>query len=94
MRSISHRIYRTSALISLVSLIVVFLGVTWVSEDLESTMLRMELTQEREFFMGDDFDPEQTILRETSGLTLAYIPNTKTHNTPESFYQPSAAPII
>ncbi|HCN73209.1 MAG TPA: histidine kinase, partial [Pusillimonas sp.] len=56
MRSISHRIYRTSALISLVSLIVVFLGVTWVSEDLESTMLRMELTQEREFFMGDDFD--------------------------------------
>lgn len=84
MRSISHRIYRTSALISLISLIVVFLGVTWVSEDLESTMLRVELTQEREFFLGDNFDPEQPILRETSSLILAYIPNITPQNGPAS----------
>ncbi|RIY39546.1 sensor histidine kinase [Neopusillimonas maritima] len=94
MRSISHRIYRTSALISLISLIVVFLGVTWVSEDLESTMLRVELTQEREFFLGENFDPEQSILRETSGLILAYIPNAKTRNKPNDLSPSSSVPRI
>ncbi|HBT33096.1 MAG TPA: histidine kinase [Pusillimonas sp.] len=94
MRSISHRIYRTSALISLASLIVVFVGVTWVSEDLESTMLRVELAQERDFLLGDNFDPSSPIIRETSGLTLAYIPTVKSSESSANPRPDPAVPAI
>lgn len=94
MRSISHRIYRTSALISLVSLIIVFVSVSWVSEDLESTMLRVELAQERDFLLSDKFNPSRPILRETSELTMAYIPDAATSSMPSNPYPELAVPPI
>jgi signal transduction histidine kinase len=94
MRSISHRIYRTSALISLISLVVVLAGVTWVSEDLESTMLRVELTQEHDFLLGDNFDPFSPVIQETSGLTLAYIPKSKLSEAPVNLHSEPLIPHI
>ncbi len=74
MKSISHRIYRVIALVSLISLTALLVITFLVSEDLESTMIRVELTQERDFFLARQTDPDRAVVHSTPGLTLAYVP--------------------
>lgn len=74
MRSIARRIYHAIALVSLVSLSAMLLITFWVSEDLENTMLRVELAQERDFFLAQRGDPAKPLVHSTPALTVAYIP--------------------
>lgn len=74
MRSIAHRIYRNTALITLLALLVMFVSTAWVSEDLESTMLHVELAQERDFIVEQVRDNPSFMQRETPGLTAVFIP--------------------
>lgn len=74
MRSIAHRIYRNTALITLVALLFMFVSTAWVSEDLESTMLHVELAQERDFIVEQVRETPSFVQRETPGLTAVFVP--------------------
>jgi signal transduction histidine kinase len=74
MISIGSRIYRAIALVSLVSLLAMFAITAWVSEDLESTMLKVEMANERDFFIAQQFEPGRPVHRQFSGLTVVYLP--------------------
>lgn len=74
MRSISYRIYRVIAVVGLISLVTMFLSTTLVNEDLEDTMLRVELAQEREFFVAQGFDPAKALVLQGPGITRVYYP--------------------
>lgn len=74
MTSIGSRIYRVIALVSLVSLLAMFAITAWVSEDLESTMLKVEMANERDFFIAQQFEPGRPVHRQFSGLTVVYLP--------------------
>ena len=74
MSSIGKRIYRATALVSVISLITMFIITAWVSEDLESTMLKVEMANERDFFLAQQFDADKPVHRQFSGLTLIYLP--------------------
>lgn len=90
MRSIAHRIYLTIAVITLVCVAVMVITTTLVNEDLEDTMLNVELAQERDYFLTHDFDPQQHVIRDTPSLILAYVPSAPTTTMTK---QPEALPL-
>ncbi|ROT45767.1 HAMP domain-containing sensor histidine kinase [Pusillimonas sp. NJUB218] len=79
MRSISYRIYRVIAVVGLISLVAMFVSTTLVNEDLEDTMLRVELAQEREFFLAQGFDASRPLLFQGPGITRVYRPAEQGH---------------
>lgn len=91
MRSISYRIYRVIAVVGLISLVAMFVSTTLVNEDLEDTMLRVELAQEREFFVAQGFDASRPLTLQGPGITRVYRPagqgaaNTAAGNLPAVF---------
>lgn len=79
MRSISYRIYRVIAVVGLISLVAMFVSTTLVNEDLEDTMLRVELAQERDFFLAQGFDASRPLLFQGPGITRVYRPAEQGH---------------
>ena len=61
MRSIAHRIYKVTIIISIISVVTMLVGILMVNEDLEDTLLGVEMIEERDFFIAQHHD-----------LTVAY----------------------
>lgn len=74
MKSIARRIHHAIAVVSLLALAAMLVSTTLVSEDLENTMLKVELAQEKAFFLDQGHDPLLPVLRQTPSMVLAYVP--------------------
>lgn len=70
---IARRIYRRFLLISLGMLTIVVLAVMVAYDDLETTMLSVDFSEDRSFFMGY-IDTDQSLSWETAALTAMYVP--------------------
>ena len=76
MKSIANRIHRSIFIVSVVSIVVMVLTILIVNEDLEQTMLKVEFSEERDFFLGRH-QTSEPIVWETANLTVVYIPQGK-----------------
>jgi signal transduction histidine kinase len=94
MRSIGQRIYRTIALISLVSLLLLVMITAWVSVDLESTMLRVELAQQRDFFVNEQLEPGTPIQHDYAGMMLVYVPDHATSGQTSTDTATASVPLL
>ncbi len=86
MKSIANRIHRAIFLVSLISMAVMVFTVLFVNEDLERTLLKVELNDEYEFFLSHGLANEISHW-ETSNLILLYQPSQKgpPENLPKIF---------
>ena len=73
MKSIARRIYRAILLISVVSMAIMVVTVLVVNEDLEMTMLQIEIAEERDIYLRHQTTPELMVLN-TTRLAVAFIP--------------------
>ena len=84
--SITQRIYRTSFMLSLFSVIVMFLSVTIANEDLEQTMMNLDFSAHRDFIIGQH--KKNVILHwRTANILAIYLPTIEvdTYKLPEVF---------
>lgn len=73
MTSIARRIYRAILLISVVTMAIMVVTVLVVNEDLEMTMLQIEISEERDIYLRHQTTPEVMVLN-TTRLAVAFIP--------------------
>lgn len=72
-KSISRRVYRSILLVSIISMIAMVMTVLLVNEDLEQTMLNVELEQERDFiFMNHTSD--EILVWDSLNLAAVFVP--------------------
>ena len=84
--SITQRIYRTSFMLSLFSVIVMLLSVTVANEDLEQTMMNLDFSAHRDFIIGQH--KKNVILHwRTANILAIYLPTIEvdTYKLPEVF---------
>ena len=72
--SIARRIYRKFFVITLLSVLILSAAVVLISEDLERSMVRLDINAERTFLL-DDADGHKAQLWHTASLVAAYIPD-------------------
>ena len=78
MRSIAHRIYRVTILVSVVSVVTMLAGTLLVNEDLENTLLGVEMVEERDYFIAQKHDLTQPYRQEGLRQTLVWRPTVGT----------------
>ncbi len=74
MRSIAYRIYRATILVSVVSVVTLLVGTLMVNEDLENTLLGVEMVETRDFFLAQNHDLTLPYRQENLRQTLFWLP--------------------
>ena len=74
MKSIANRIYRITIVISIVSVVTMLAGTLLVNEDLENTLLGVEMAEERDFFINRGHDLSLPFVQSGLRQTLVWQP--------------------
>jgi len=82
--SIARRIYLAMLLVSVLGMAVMVTVVSFISEDLEDTIVATELARERALFLAD-YNPDQPLVRDALGLLVAYVPTGQSLTLPTLF---------
>lgn len=72
-RSVARRVHRAILAVSIVTILVMVATVLFVNEDLEHTMLQVELAQERDYILTNHVNKD-LLVRDTPNLAIAFIP--------------------
>jgi len=73
-RSIARRIYHAMLLVSVISMLAMVNIVSFISEDLEDSILELEMQRERQFVLANH-DLATPLFWNAEGLIVVYVPN-------------------